>query len=123
MNIRFVSLVILLTAVCSACQKPLPEYKPDLTDRDVEFLNTFALAQLPPPRQAPDNRFADNHEAAQLGHKLFFDTRLSANGRIACASCHNPALYFTDGLPTGQGIGDTRRNTMSLLTAAWGPWK
>src|SRR5262249_24064159 len=32
-----------------------------------------------------------------LGQKLFFDGRLSADGTVACASCHNPALAFTDG--------------------------
>jgi cytochrome c peroxidase len=34
-----------------------------------------------------------------LGEKLFFDPRLSANGTVACATCHDPARAFTDGRP------------------------
>ena len=43
-------------------------------------------------------------EKVALGHLLFFDKRLSQNGRIACATCHMPALAFTDGQPVSTGI-------------------
>ena len=43
-------------------------------------------------------------EKVQLGKLLFFDKRLSANDTIACASCHMPALVFTDGQPVSTGI-------------------
>src|SRR5713226_8112707 len=32
-----------------------------------------------------------------LGKKLFFEPLLSADGSVSCATCHNPALAFTDG--------------------------
>ncbi len=43
-------------------------------------------------------------EKVELGKLLFFDKRLSANETIACASCHVPALAFTDGQPVSTGI-------------------
>ena len=43
-------------------------------------------------------------EKVALGKLLFFDTRLSANETIACASCHMPPLAFTDGQPVSTGI-------------------
>ncbi|MEK9627696.1 MAG: cytochrome c peroxidase [Nitrospinota bacterium] len=43
-------------------------------------------------------------EKVSLGHLLFFDKRLSQNGKIACATCHMPALAFTDGQPVSTGI-------------------
>ncbi|MED5353160.1 MAG: cytochrome-c peroxidase, partial [Nitrospinota bacterium] len=43
-------------------------------------------------------------EKVELGRLLFFDKRLSANSTIACASCHIPALAFTDGQPVSSGI-------------------
>ncbi len=43
-------------------------------------------------------------EKVALGKWLFFDKRLSANETIACASCHIPALAFTDGQPVSTGI-------------------
>lgn len=60
-------------------------------------------------------------EKHELGRQLFFDTRLSASGTIACATCHNPAKGFSDGLPQGQGEGHVPlpRNTPSLWNLAW----
>jgi cytochrome c peroxidase len=57
---------------------------------------------------------------AQLGKKLFFDTRLSATGSKSCASCHDPRFAFSDGYRTSPGlIGDTvRRNAPSLINTA-----
>ncbi|MBL4664640.1 MAG: cytochrome-c peroxidase [Nitrospinaceae bacterium] len=43
-------------------------------------------------------------EKVALGHLLYFDKRLSKNGTIACATCHMPALAFTDGQPVSTGI-------------------
>src|SRR6516162_3440967 len=39
-----------------------------------------------------------------LGQKLFFEPRLSADGTVACATCHDPARAFTDGRPVSVGI-------------------
>lgn len=39
-----------------------------------------------------------------LGKKLFFDPRLSGDGNMSCATCHNPALGWSDGLPTARGV-------------------
>ena len=85
-------------------------------------LASLWLGALPPLGPDPTNRFADNPRAATLGHRLFFDTRLSANGEVACATCHQPAKYFTDGLARGRAIGTSRRNTISIVGAAYSPW-
>ncbi|WP_169720110.1 cytochrome-c peroxidase [Dyadobacter alkalitolerans] len=58
---------------------------------------------------------------AALGKKLFFERRLSGDSSKSCASCQNPALYFTDGLPKSMGIkahAIGRRNAPSLFYAA-----
>ena len=39
-----------------------------------------------------------------LGKQLYFDKRLSADGSVACATCHDPGKGFSDGRPTSQGI-------------------
>jgi cytochrome c peroxidase len=58
-------------------------------------------------------------EKIALGQKLFFDGRLSADGTVACATCHNPARAFTDGRPVSIGIrGRTgQRNAPTILNA------
>ncbi len=78
-----------------------------------------SLPDLPPD---PTNAVGNEPAAAHLGHRLFFDTRLSANGAVSCATCHQPTRYFTDGLPTGQGLQRGQRNTMGLVGAAYSAW-
>src|SRR5712664_2599139 len=58
-------------------------------------------------------------EKIALGEKLFFDGRLSADGTVACATCHDPARAFTDGKPGSVGIhGRTgERNAPTILNA------
>jgi len=43
-------------------------------------------------------------EKVELGRFLFFDKRLSKENTIACATCHMPALAFTDGQPVSAGV-------------------
>jgi cytochrome c peroxidase len=55
----------------------------------------------------------------ELGKELFFDKRLSADGTISCATCHDPNLAFTDGKRVSDGINGKRgkRNSPSILNA------
>jgi cytochrome c peroxidase len=69
---------------------------------------------------------ADNQltpERVQLGKALFFDPRLSGSNWISCATCHNPGLGWSDGLPTGWGHGMKKlgRATPTILNAAFNP--
>lgn len=59
----------------------------------------------------------------ELGRRLFYDTRLSVNGRQSCASCHRQELAFTDGLPRARGTtGELHpRSSMSLVNVAYAP--
>ena len=60
-------------------------------------------------------------EKVELGRWLFYDRRLSVTGDFACASCHQQALSFTDGLPISIGATSEAhpRSAMSLLNAAY----
>jgi cytochrome c peroxidase len=87
--------------------------------REALDLSLESLEPLPPD---PSNRWADDERAADLGHRLFFDTRLSANGRVSCASCHQPNRGFQDGLPLGKGVGTTERRTMPIAATAYSPF-
>lgn len=62
-------------------------------------------------------------EKIELGRKLFFDTRLSKNNEISCASCHRPEFAFTDRLPQSRGVFRRRtdRNSPSILNAGYLP--
>lgn len=86
------------------------------------IIETLWLESLPPLPDDPGNAVADDPRAARLGQMLFFDTRLSGNGEVSCATCHQPARRFTDGLPVARAIGESRRNTPSLVGVAYSPW-
>jgi cytochrome c peroxidase len=60
-------------------------------------------------------------EKRVLGEKLFHDKRLSADGSIACASCHDRRKGFSDGRVTAIGVPrrPLRRHTPTLWNLAW----
>ena len=73
-------------------------------------------ASIPYPK---DNTHTPAREA--LGRMLFFDPRLSGSNWISCATCHNPALSWGDGLPRaiGHGMQVLGRRTPTTLNLAW----
>lgn len=56
---------------------------------------------------------------ATLGRVLFYDTKLSANGTVSCASCHQAAAGFSDPDVVSEGFSGehTRRHSMGLVNA------
>lgn len=69
---------------------------------------------------------ADNPMTAvkvELGRHLFYDKRMSVNGKESCASCHRQELAFTDGRAHAQGTtGELHpRSSMSLVNVAYAP--
>ena len=63
----------------------------------------FKAWQLPASPEAPADN-ATSPERAALGKRLFFDTHLSSDASTACATCHDPAKGWSDGLPTAHGL-------------------
>ena len=88
----------------------------------VSLLQSMSIDALGPPPEDPSNRVADDPDAAALGHLLFFESRLSSTRQVACASCHDPARFFTDGKPVSTGVGVTSRNAPTVVAAAYSPW-
>jgi len=92
------------------------------TELDLMVLQRLSLDSLPALPPDPTNAVADDPRAAKFGHHLFFDTRLSANGAVSCATCHQPERRFSDGLSKGHGIGISARNSRSIVGSAYSPW-
>lgn len=88
----FFSLTLLATSVSQAKEMPvLKAGHPSLKD--------WILPAVPTP-----SGNALNSNRVKLGRILFFDPRLSGEGNMSCATCHNPGLGWSDGLPTGKGV-------------------
>jgi cytochrome c peroxidase len=71
------------------------------------------------PRELRDGLPDANPAAVTLGERLFFDPRLSGNGEIACASCHEPERGFTDGLALAEGMQRLDVNTPPVFNRAF----
>ncbi|WP_417610724.1 cytochrome-c peroxidase [Owenweeksia hongkongensis] len=81
---------------------------------DEDFLNPYYYTRF--------GKNSDNPKLRELGKKLFYETRLSADGRGSCASCHHPDKAFTDGQPKSKalnGDGELLRNAPTLLNSAY----
>ena len=92
------------------------------SEADKLTLGSMMLSRLPAPPADRSNAVEGRPEAVTLGKRLFSDTRLSSNGRVACATCHDAGRHFQDGLPVGQGVGTGARRTMPIAAAAHSPW-
>src|SRR5215207_3287829 len=92
------------------------------TDEEIGKLRELSIAELEPLPADPTNRVADDPAAVALGHKLFFETRLSSNGQVSCASCHKAEREFQDGTPLATGVGTTNRRTMPVAGTAYSPF-
>ncbi|WP_341220439.1 cytochrome-c peroxidase [Polaribacter atrinae] len=93
---------------------PTPDL--DSTVDKKAFKDIGALPKLQHPEYNPFSK-----EKSKLGKTLFFDPRLSVSGQIACASCHNPELAWTDN--STRSFGHDRqtgaRNSMTILNAGF----
>lgn len=60
-------------------------------------------------------------DLVDLGRRLFNEKKLSSDGTISCASCHQPDLYFTDGLKVAKGVDGQLgpRNSPTVLNAVF----
>lgn len=80
------------------------------------------LGEYKIPEQIPmpeDN--ISNPDRIELGKALYFDPRLSGSNFISCATCHNPALGWGDGLSTaiGHNFQKLRRHSPTIVNTAF----
>ena len=85
-------------------------------------LASLSLKRLPPVPLDPSNAVERQPAAVELGRRLFENARLSRNGAVSCATCHDPAKQFQDGLPVSQGVGTGTRRAMPIVGAGHATW-
>ena len=92
------------------------------TAAQLDELRSLSIAALEPVPADPTNRVADDPRAARLGERLFFDETLSANGKVACGTCHQADRDFQDGIALGKGVGTTAKRTMPVAATSRAPF-
>jgi cytochrome c peroxidase len=99
----------------ATAQDPPPPFTAD------EIRAILAHGPWPVPLATdPSNRVSGKREAVEFGERLFFDNRLSGNGKFSCGSCHVPERNWTDNQVRGAAIAEVDRNTPTLMNVRLG---
>src|SRR5687768_11387127 len=115
MRLTLIAAAIVITTVCGACSRG-----PGAPQLDADN----PIRPNAPPPYGMEEFFAAARQPAparvRLGRWLFYDTRLSGNNTVSCATCHRPEYGFSEPLPVPSGIGGQRgrRKTPSLVNLA-----
>lgn len=100
--------------------EPEPTPKPEPTPEPAAKLPEvpLGLPEVPVPK---DNSMTP--EKVELGKMLYFDKRLSKDGTVSCATCHDPQTAWTEREATSTGIKDQvgERNSPTVINAAYAP--
>lgn len=124
------SLIAILTLLIFGCASEDASSNPAL-EADILDLSTLLSInfnaldnysdQSIPPYIIRDNTPSDNFisdKAATLGRILFYDTNLSTDNTVSCASCHKQNFAFGDNLSVSVGVdGTTGRHSMRLINS------
>ncbi|MEJ0040312.1 MAG: cytochrome c peroxidase [Gammaproteobacteria bacterium] len=116
---RVLATTLALTLSCAALSKDDPAAV-SFTPRERALILTLSPPQ--PAAKDTTNHADGNPEAVKLGKTLFFDPRLSGDGRFSCASCHDPTRNWADGKEVATAAGQGTRNTPSLWNVASNRW-
>jgi cytochrome c peroxidase len=133
--VLFSALLFIFVVACRKAETPnsqsesvlnLPESPFDYVGINIPTHLTTNVLQGPGQNAATDNdntplNNVTTNDGATLGRVLFYDKKLSANGTVACASCHKQEHGFSDNVVLSKGFngGNTRRHSMSLINAKW----
>ena len=116
MNTKKILIVVfasLLTIVIYSCKKDYKVLKHNKTPYNLNY------GAFPAPNIAPDNQLTI--EGVRLGRMLFYETALSQDNSMACASCHLQKFAFTDTATFSTGVLGQKggRQAMTIFNMAW----
>ncbi|MGE0712181.1 MAG: cytochrome-c peroxidase [Planctomycetota bacterium] len=126
MNLRTLPALLML-ALATGCPGPQPAKtgaaKTGAASADPKLKEAQMVAKAiygPLPARADDPKHPSSPEKIALGKALFYDGRLSKNGKISCNSCHKLDNFGVDGEPTSPGHTGERgtRNSPTVYNAA-----
>ncbi|MCB0777341.1 MAG: hypothetical protein KDB99_13595 [Chitinophagaceae bacterium] len=99
----------------SIYSKPPEQWPKPFVDDGVEWTE-LGILPLSPIEEHKDSLY----QIIELGKTLFFDTRLSSSGKISCATCHQPALNWTDGKEKSIGHnGAINKRNSPTIANSW----
>ncbi len=120
MNNRRILSAILLVAVVTGALIWYGSSEKSVSARPIgQRIEIPAPLGLPPVPYPADN--PPTAETVALGQRLYFDTNISVDNTVSCATCHNPAAGFADPKSVSEGVKGLRgtRNSPTVLNSAY----
>ncbi len=119
-KVTMIVVLVVLSSVLISCTRqpaPAPERpaaKP--IGAVIEIKSPLGLPPVPIPADNPPTA-----ETVALGRKLYYDTGLSIDNTVSCASCHDPKFGFSDGHQFSDGVRKQKgnRNAPTVFNAAY----
>jgi len=110
---RLLSASLMIIMFVHGCKESKPSVKP------VAAAIPDVPLGLPPLPVPAENRMTP--EKVELGKLLYFDTRLSKDKSVSCATCHDPKLAWAEREPVSKGIHEQTgdRNANSVINTAY----
>ncbi|MEZ5353509.1 MAG: cytochrome c peroxidase [Bryobacteraceae bacterium] len=116
-------LIVSILGLSSCSSAPVAKNEEQKVEAPAAPVGTVIEIKAPlglPPVPLP----ADNPPTADtiaLGRKLYYDAKLSVDGTVSCAFCHNPKMGFSDGQKTSLGVKAQRggRNAPTVWNSAY----
>ncbi|MBZ0207746.1 MAG: cytochrome-c peroxidase [Flavobacteriales bacterium] len=120
MNRNALIFLSLITGVLASSSCRRDDREPDPPTNVGTPYHLYIPSNLPPMDIPADNPLTV--EGVALGRFLFYEERLSGDNGMSCASCHAPALAFSDGKSVSKGIDSIagNRSSMPLINLGYG---
>ena len=105
------TILIILVSTAQQCDKKITPAQDFQFKTPAHFGKTYVIPETNPMTQ----------EGVELGRMLFYEHALSRDSSLSCATCHQQALAFTDGMDVSIGIDGQSldRSAMSLVNLLW----
>jgi len=96
---------------------------PNFSDKEKAIIQSLASKPQAIQRD-PTNRVSGNKKAIAFGQRLFFDKRLSGDGQLSCASCHDPKQGFAkhEKISDPRNSKQVKRHVPHLWGMAYNRW-
>jgi cytochrome c peroxidase len=118
----WITLHLSLMALLCSCGSHHTDARAGVSEKPIGHVIEIKAPLGLPPVPVPANN-PETAESVDLGRRLFYEKKLSADGSLSCASCHNPLIAFSDGRRNSVGFGGKNgiRNAPTVINAAYAP--
>lgn len=118
LSFTFLAALVFVFTACNKDEEPDLPYKNEVLNLPAELAN-YSDVDFPPSfvQQGMNSLSGVTDEVATIGRVLFYDTKLSVNNKISCASCHKQEFAFSDPVAGSLGFDGqtTPRNAQSIV--------